>query len=266
MKLWLASALAAVVLAGSTANSADKKAKPKGELGSEWVDAKGNSRHPQIGLQLESERGVAPGIYRPVQFDWPAGDLQKGKYPGNIAKDEEGEVGLRVTIGVDGSVTACEVTKPDPIAAFNQHVCQHVLRYGRFVPALSDKGERLSKSYDAIASYELVPRIMMLAPGKEYAAPPVRPAEFIDPPTLATAGIDSNTKRPANVRYIAAVIGVGAQGQITGCTLHSPTEDDLLDTHICKSLTANLQFRPAVELKSGQPVESMMTVSLYWDK
>lgn len=264
MKWWLASAVLVALIAGSAAPSAAKKAKPKGELGSEWVNAKGNSRSAQMGLYLRSERGVVPGVYRPVQFDWPAGDLQKGKYPGNIAKDEEDEVGLRVTIGLDGTVTACEITKPAEIEAFNIHACPHVLRYGRFVPALSDQGQRLSRSYDAIASYELVPRITMLAEQQPLPVSPVKKAQPVTLPTLATAGITAETQRPPDVSYIAATIGVDADGKATGCTLHAPTEEDALDKQICDSLKKNLVIRPAVNLQTNAPVEDSITVSLYW--
>ncbi len=264
MKLWFASALLVSLIAGTAAQSADRKAKPKGELGSEWVNSQGNSRRAQISLQIESERGVAPGIYRPVKFDWPAGDLQKGKYPGNIAKEEEGEVGLRVTIGLDGTVTACEITRPSGIAAFNDHVCPHILRYGRFVPALSDQGERVSKSYDAVASYELAPRFYMAAPAGPIEPAKIRRAQLVELPILATAGIDANTRRPPHVNYIAAVIGVGPDGKATGCTLHSATENDMLDKQICHSLKKNLAIRPAVNIQTNEPVEDSITVSFNW--
>ncbi len=263
MKLWLVSAVLVALIAGSAGQSAAKKAKPKGELGSEWVNAKGHSRSAQMGLYLQSESGVVPGVYRPVQFDWPAGDLQKGKYPGNIAKDEEGEVGLRVTIGLDGTVTACEITKPAKIEAFNTHACAHVLRYGRFVPALSDQGQRLSRSYDAIASYELVRRKTMLV-DQEPPVSPVKKAQLVTLPTLATAGITAETQRPTDVSYIAAMIGVDAHGKATDCTLHAPTEKDALDKQICDSLKKNLVIRPAVNLQTNMPVEDSITVLLYW--
>jgi hypothetical protein len=144
------------------------------------------------------------------------------------------------------------------------HACPHILRYGRFVPALSDQGLRVSKSYDAIASYELIPRLYGAAPAKPFEAAKIRPAQLAVQPTLATAGIDSSTKKPADVSYIAAMIGVEADGKATGCTLHSPTEEDALDKHICDSLEKNLVIRPAVNLRTNEPVEDSITVSLYW--
>jgi hypothetical protein len=266
MKMWMVGLTLVGILAGTTPLMADKKAKPKGELGSEWVNAQGNSRHAQVGLRLESERGLVPGIYRPVRFDWRVADLQKGKYPGDIDKDQEGKVGLRLTIGADGSVMDCKVTKPDAIAAFNQHACPHILRHGRFVPALSDQGERLAKSFDAVARYELVPVVMMMGPPGKYEAPKVRRAQFVVQPTLTTAGIGVETPRPANVRYVGAVIGVGTEGQVTGCTLHSATDDDVLDRQICDSFKKNLVIRPAIDIQTNQPIEDSITVSLYWDK
>jgi hypothetical protein len=86
MKAIVLSIAASALLLGSPVLSA-QPAKPKGHLGSEWVNAKGNSRAAQMGLQIQSERGVTPDIYRPVRLEWPAGDLQKGKYPGDITKD-----------------------------------------------------------------------------------------------------------------------------------------------------------------------------------
>jgi TonB family protein len=238
--------------------------KPKGEMGSEWVDRNGNSRRAQMGLQLEGERGARPDIYRPVMFDWPAGDLQKGRYPGNYAKDEEGEVSLRVAIGADGKVSACEIIQPAKIEAFNRHVCPHLISFARFLPALSDQGERISKSYDAIASYELIPRLVSAAPSSPSKPVPVRRAALITQPSLATAGIDEQTKRPSDVSYIAAAIGVNADGKAIACTLHSATNVDELDKHICDSLKKNLAFRPAINLETNKPIDDVVTVSMYW--
>lgn len=263
MKAIIFGVTAAALVLGQPALSAATK-KPKGHLGSEWVNGKGDSRHAQMGLYLKSERGVAEGIYRPVQFQWPEGDIQKGPYPGNIAADEEGEVRLRVTIGADGKMAACEIVEPSKVEAFNGHACPHLIRYSRFIPALSDQGERLSKSYEAVASYELVPKLYTAAPMVSADNPPVRKASLAAQPTLATAGIDASTVRPKDVSYIAAAIGVGKDGKVTGCTLHSPTEVDALDRQICDALKKNLVIRPAVDLQTNQPVEDSITVSLYW--
>jgi TonB family protein len=264
MKVWIVGAALIGLISGTAAFSADKKAKPKGELGSEWVDAKGDSRRAQMGLYLESERGVAQGIYRPASFDWPSGDIQKGLYPGNIAADEEGEVRLRVAIGADGKMSGCEIVEASKVEVFNRHACPHLIRYSRFIPALSDQGERITKSYNAIASYELAPKFYIAAPPVSADNPPVRKASLAAQPTLATAGIDASTVRPKDVSYIAAAIGVGKDGSVTGCTLHSATEVDALDRQICDALTKNLVIRPAVDLQTNQPVEDSITVSLYW--
>jgi TonB family protein len=266
MRALLYSAILVSLMQTGSGLAAEAK-KPKGEMGSEWIDKKGNSRRAQMGLDLERERGVQPEIYRPVMFDWPAGDLQKGRYPGNIAKDEEGEVRVRVTVGLDGKLSACEISEKAKIEAFNQHVCPHLIRYARFIPALSENGERVSKSYDAWASYELAPRFYTYTaspPGAEVTIP-IREASFVVPPTLAIAGIDSTTKRPPDASYIAAAIGVSAEGAVTGCTLHSPTKDDTLDKLICDSLKKNLSVRPAINLQTNQAVEGSLTVSLYWE-
>lgn len=238
--------------------------KPKGEMGSEWVDRNGDSHRAQMGLELESERGASPDVYRPVTFDWPAGDLQKGRYPGNIARNEEDEVGLRIAIGVDGKLSACTISKPAKIEAFNGHICPHLMRYARFVPALSNKGERISRSYDAVASYELVPRLETAAPSIPSKPVPVRRATPTTQPSLATAGIDEQTKRPSDISYVAAAIGVNADGTANACTLHSATNVDELDKHICDSLKKNLAFRPAINLETNKPVEDVVTVSMYW--
>jgi TonB family protein len=259
----IATAVVASLLCSGPVLSA-KRSKPKGLLGTEWVDAKGNSRRAQVGLTLESERGVSDGIYRPVRFQWPEGDIQKGPYPGNIAANEEGEVRLRVTIGADGKMSACDIVEPSKVEAFNRHICPHLIRYSRFIPALSDQGQRLTKSYDAVASYELAPRLYSVAPAELTAVPPVRNARPVTEPVLATAGIDASTPRPKDVSYLAAVVSVSKDGNVKGCTLHSATEIDALDRQICDSLKKNLLFRPAINLKTNQPVEDSYTVSLYW--
>lgn len=277
MRALLYSAILVCLMQTGSGLAAEKK-KPKGEMGSEWVDKDGNSRRAQIGLDLESERGVEPGIYRPVMFDWPAGDLQKGRYPGNFVKDEEGRVQVRVTVGLDGKLSACDIIEPAKIETFNQHVCPHLIRYARFIPELSENGERVSKSYNAWARYELVPRTTSaLPPSAEVSIPirptslavrptfPILPASLAVQPTLATAGIGSTTTRPPDIRYIAATFGVSAEGSRTGCTLHSPIKDDALVKLICDSLKKNLSVRPAVNVLTREAVEGSLTISIYWE-
>jgi hypothetical protein len=130
---------------------------------------------------------------------------------------------------------------------------------------LSDQGQRVSKRYDAVASYELITRIQMLAEQEPFPVSPIKKAQPVTQPTLETAGITAETQRPSDVSYIAAAVGVGTDGKVTGCTLHSATENDALDQHICDSLKKNLVIRPAVNLRTNEPVEDSITVSLYWN-
>jgi len=77
-------------------------------------------------------------------------------YPARAIRDEtEGRVGVRVTIGTNGRVTACNVTSPSGSSDLDNAACQGMQRYARYNPALDAAGNPTTGSANTTIVYQL---------------------------------------------------------------------------------------------------------------
>ena len=76
-------------------------------------------------------------------------------YPSRALRREiEGTVGVSVSIGANGRVSSCRVTRSaDPI--LDRAACDDMTRFGRFNPALDDAGNPTTGSYSTSIVYQL---------------------------------------------------------------------------------------------------------------
>ena len=100
----------------------------------------------------------APSQARPArpegQSRWAA-RIQEN-YPSRAIRDEiEGRVGVRVTVGPDGRVSACSVSGTSGSSILDEAACEGMGRYARFEPALDDAGNPTSGSYSTTIVYQL---------------------------------------------------------------------------------------------------------------
>lgn len=96
----------------------------------------------------------ARGVKPKGQAGW-AGRIQSN-YPTRAAREErEGRVGVRVTVGPDGKVSACSVSSSSGSPDLDEAACDGMTRYARFDPALSDDGSPVSSSYSTAIVYKL---------------------------------------------------------------------------------------------------------------
>jgi periplasmic protein TonB len=92
----------------------------------------------------------------PPRFQ-PKGPAPKGSpgnwatsndYPSRALREErEGVTGFRVTVGTDGKVTACEITRSSGSPDLDQATCDNVRRRARFQPATDGEGAPTTGSY-----------------------------------------------------------------------------------------------------------------------
>lgn len=95
-------------------------------------------------------RGVRPD----GQARW-ASRIQQN-YPSRAVRDgTEGTVGVSVTVGADGRVSACSVTSSSGSSILDQAACNGMERYARFDPALNDAGNPISASWSTRIVYRL---------------------------------------------------------------------------------------------------------------
>jgi len=77
-------------------------------------------------------------------------------YPARAIRDEiEGRVGVRVTIGANGRVTACTVSNSSGSSVLDQAACEGMERYARYNPALDDAGNPTTGQASTTIVYQL---------------------------------------------------------------------------------------------------------------
>lgn len=96
----------------------------------------------------------AKGASPKGQGSWAA--RIQANYPTRAAREErEGRVGVRVTVGSDGRVSACTVTSSSGSPDLDAAACDGMTRYARFNPALDVAGNPISDSYATAIVYKL---------------------------------------------------------------------------------------------------------------
>jgi len=77
-------------------------------------------------------------------------------YPSRaLRQEEEGTVGVRVTVGTDGRVAACSVTSSSGSSILDDAACRSMQRYARFEPALNDAGNPVSGNWSTRITYQI---------------------------------------------------------------------------------------------------------------
>lgn len=96
----------------------------------------------------------ARGVKPKGQGSWAA--RIQSNYPTRAAREErEGRVGVRVTVGPDGKVSACSVSGSSGSPDLDEAACDGMQRYARFDPALDADGNAISSSYQTAIVYKL---------------------------------------------------------------------------------------------------------------
>ena len=81
-----------------------------------------------------------------IQENYPAAALRK---------EIEGRVGVRVTVGPDGRVSACSVTSGSGSGDLDSAACSGMERYARFEPALDAAGNPTTGSFSTSIVYKI---------------------------------------------------------------------------------------------------------------
>lgn len=78
------------------------------------------------------------------------------RYPMRMIKKEQGGVvGVRLMVNREGKASACQITKSDRPAAFDDMVCFGLLKIAEFEPALGPDGEPRIGTYTTSVRYEV---------------------------------------------------------------------------------------------------------------
>lgn len=87
----------------------------------------------------------APGSWATAN-DYPAADLRAGN---------QGLTGFRLSIGTDGKVLNCEVTRPSGFPRLDRTACDKITRRARFEPAMDGYGNKVTGTYSNNIRWEI---------------------------------------------------------------------------------------------------------------
>lgn len=80
----------------------------------------------------------------------------QGDYPSSaLRREEQGTVGMRITVGANGRVEACTVTSSSGSSALDDAACRGMQRYARYNPALNAAGDPISSTASQSIRYVL---------------------------------------------------------------------------------------------------------------
>ncbi|MEM6856701.1 MAG: energy transducer TonB [Pseudomonadota bacterium] len=80
----------------------------------------------------------------------------QANYPLHLLREEEeGLVGVRLTVNKAGRASFCEVTRYSGPASFNDTACLQLLRHARFNPALDAEGNPRASFYETTVTYAI---------------------------------------------------------------------------------------------------------------
>lgn len=98
----------------------------------------------------------APSKARGVKPKGNLGAAMQRDYPRAAERQQiEGTVGLRLTIGADGRVSECSISKSSGSSVLDDGACQSIRRVGRFDPALDRDGNPISATWTTSIAYQL---------------------------------------------------------------------------------------------------------------
>lgn len=86
----------------------------------------------------------------------PSGWAMTSDYPTRDLRDgNQGRVGFSLSIGVDGKVESCVVTRSSGFASLDNKTCELVTRRARFNPASDETGAKVAGSYSGTIRWEI---------------------------------------------------------------------------------------------------------------
>lgn len=224
-------------------------------LGKDWVGADGNQRTAQMGLYFDWSREPSAELVRRLEVNWKTSPYQEGPFPVPVGEADRAAT-LSVTLNVDeaGVLRACQVTKSSGEAAFDRHVCPHLLKHLRFHPALTRAGNRAGGEVSANVDYR-AGRILVSTPGVITPAPSQPRPRPLKPIDAAAIGFSAKDGLPENVFGASGMLRVEADGTVSACTLTAPTHVDRFDLAICERLRT-WPFEPAAD-QAGKAIPAI---------
>lgn len=105
-----------------------------------WIDACMSKRLERLGIDVVGERGESRPVEATDMETWQ--NRFKRRFPhAALARNYEGPVPMRLTVGEDGKVRHCQALHQLTARLLREAACGMIIRFARFKPALDAEGK-----------------------------------------------------------------------------------------------------------------------------
>jgi TonB family protein len=174
--------------------------------------------------------------------DYPAAAMLAG---------EEGRVGVSVSVGRDGRVTGCRVTRSSGSHALDEGTCAILRERTRYTPARNGAGEATADEVAELITWAL-PAEPLGARARADLASYVHPEDY--PPDAQILG------QSGRVEF---EVDVSPEGRAVNCRVMRSQAGEQLNLRTCHIMLIRARFEPARDAR-GRAVPDTIQSSINW--
>lgn len=211
-----------------------------------------------------AERSMAPANNPGT---WATND----DYPVAAMREErEGTTGFRLTIGVDGLPTGCEIISPSGHGDLDAATCDLLMLRARFTPGRDAAGQAVGGTYSNRIRWQIPRGDDEAAETAGFALDTAQeswPRAAI--PDDGFARIDPAEHYPAAALaareegLVAMELAIDAAGRVTACKVNESSQSAALDDAACALMRSQGKFQPALD-SDGKATKSVLAANFRW--
>lgn len=191
-------------------------------------------------------------------------------YPASAMREErEGTTGFKLTVGVDGLPTQCEIISSSGHADLDTTTCRLIMERARFTPGRDKNGKVVGGTYSNRIRWQIPEHDGSIAVAG-FAIDEAQESWPRGPtPDDALIRIDPAAHYPAAARaageegVVQMELGIDAAGRVTGCKVNESSLSSALDEAACALMRSDGKFSPALD-SDGKPVRSVVATTFRW--
>lgn len=201
----------------------------------------------------------------------PGSWVTSDDYPPRALRDErEGAVGFRLSVGVDGLPSGCEVTASSGDADLDNKTCQLLMERARFTPARDESGRKVASSYSNRIRWQIPDTDGGAVASAGFQADANReswPRGPIAAESMSMIDLASHYPPAARAERVEGAVqmllGIDAAGVLTSCDIVEGSMSADLDAAACDLMRTEGSFHPALD-SDGKPVRGTLPANFRW--
>lgn len=213
-------------------------------------------------MLLAGTQPAPPQPAAPPRADAPlASYFSTGDYPPEALRARlEGTVDFRVTVGTDGRVGDCVITRSSGSAALDEATCNVMRMRGRYTPARDAAGNLAIGRDSGRITWRLPanPFAPLGLPWPDSGGSQQEPFTLVRPADYPLAALRARASGRTVLRILAT-----PRGRVGACEVERTSGSVELDAASCRIASQRLRFSPAHD-KRDRPICDLYDVEVDW--